>query len=257
MTKRGSAQSARYFAVALPAPAVQCCAVERRLPLALRVFTVSLSGVNDSRRRSCAPPRRARRLVFSFSAMGEADRQRAAAQARSRRHQLAPHRVAAFAVQHLAGAQVALGHRGDVAAKAGGLAGRLAAALPTGPRCSARARSDDRACTSPAKRPLASVFRPYLPEAVGGVVVRRLQHDIDAPAQVAKHRPAVALERGDDFHHARLLQHAAVLARPHAHAADRRRRRAETAIRSRARRARRHWQSRPSRSRTWCRRGRS
>ena len=48
-------------------------------------------------------------VVLQLEAVGEADRQGAGLQARDRRHQLAPHRVAAFAVQQLAGAQIALG----------------------------------------------------------------------------------------------------------------------------------------------------
>jgi len=65
-------------------------------------------------------------VVPELDAMGEADRQRADLEAFRRRHQLAPHRVAAFAVEHLAGAQIAFGDGGDVAAEAEGLAGRLA-----------------------------------------------------------------------------------------------------------------------------------
>src|SRR5260370_33859002 len=75
-----------------------------------------------------APPdyRAMRDVVLEFHPVCESNRQRAGFEARRRRHQLAPDRVAAFAVEHFARAQVAFCHRGDVAAKTMGLSGRLA-----------------------------------------------------------------------------------------------------------------------------------
>src|SRR3954468_21038341 len=46
-------------------------------------------------------------------------------------------------------------------------------------------------------------------ETGSGVFVWRLQHDVNAPAQIAEYGPAVALERRDDLDHAVLLEDAA------------------------------------------------
>jgi hypothetical protein len=66
-------------------------------------------------------------VVLQLHTMGEANRQRAGLQAGGGRHQLPPHRVAAFAVEHLAGAQVLFRNGSNVAAKTMRLAGRLLA----------------------------------------------------------------------------------------------------------------------------------
>ena len=63
--------------------------------------------------------------------------------------------------------------------------------------------------------PASVGLQAILPETVRGVIVRRFQHHIDAPAQIAEHRAAVALQRRHHFDHAGLFQHAARLAGPH------------------------------------------
>src|ERR1700730_3883175 len=68
-----------------------------------------------------------RDVALQLHPVRKPDRQRAGLEARRSRHQPAPDRIAAFAVEHFARAQIALGDRGDVAAKAMRLPGRLAA----------------------------------------------------------------------------------------------------------------------------------
>ena len=58
-------------------------------------------------------------------------------------------------------------------------------------------------------------LQAVLLEAIGGVIVRRLQHHIHAPTQVAKNRTAVALQRRHHLNDARFFQHATLVARPH------------------------------------------
>ena len=58
-------------------------------------------------------------------------------------------------------------------------------------------------------------LQAILLETVSGVIVRRFQHDIDAPAQIPEHRTAVALQRRYHFHDAGFFQHPAFVARPH------------------------------------------
>src|SRR5216683_226910 len=74
-----------------------------------------------------APPdhRAMRDVVLELHPVRKSNRQRAGFEARRCRHQLAPDRIAAFAVEHFAGAQIAFCHRRDVAAKIEGLPGRL------------------------------------------------------------------------------------------------------------------------------------
>ena len=66
-------------------------------------------------------------IVLQLDPVREANRQRAGFEAGGCRHQFAPHRVAAFAVEHFPGAQVAFGDGCNIAAKTVRLAGRLAA----------------------------------------------------------------------------------------------------------------------------------
>src|SRR3546814_5890756 len=47
-------------------------------------------------------------------------------------------------------------------------------------------------------------------EAAPGVVARRLEHHIDAPAQIARHGAAIALQAGDHLDLPLALQHAAL-----------------------------------------------
>src|SRR3546814_13781933 len=56
-------------------------------------------------------------------------------------------------------------------------------------------------------------LEPIFGEAAPDVFVRRLEGDIDAPAQVAEHRQAVAFQRRDNFDLARVLVLAAVFFR--------------------------------------------
>ena len=144
-----------------------------------------------------------------------------------RRHELAPDRIAALAVEHLAGAQVAFGDGDNIAAPAL-QAGRSArrAAPPTSTEMPSSSPIRWYGLYIAAYQPLAIGLQAVFLEAGRGVIVRRLEHDIDAPAQVAKHRPAVALERRDDLDHAVALQHAARRRGRAALAAARRRRRA-------------------------------
>src|SRR5713226_1591035 len=84
--------------------------------IARRVLIVSLSAsISTSLQRTTAP------WAISFFSFTRC----AGRQARRRRHQFAPHRVAALAVERFARAQVAFGHRRDVAAETVGLPGRL------------------------------------------------------------------------------------------------------------------------------------
>jgi hypothetical protein len=95
-----------------------------RLSIARRVATTSApASISTSSQRTTAPWTMS---FFSFTRCANPDRQRAGFEARRRRHQFAPHGVAAFAVEHFAGSQVALGHRGYVAAEFLRLPGRLA-----------------------------------------------------------------------------------------------------------------------------------
>src|ERR1035437_10419170 len=66
-----------------------------------------------------APPhhRAMRDVVLQLHSVRQADRQRAGAKACRRRHQLAPNRIAAFAVVNFARAQIALCDGSDVAAE--------------------------------------------------------------------------------------------------------------------------------------------
>ena len=118
----------------------------KRRSMSRRTRTAALSGTATSAQRddlAGGDVAQQRHLVR------QADRQRALGEAALGRHQLAPHRVAALAVERLAGAQIALGDRHDVAAQAAA-AGRSArrAAPPTAPTCRVPARSGGRACTS-------------------------------------------------------------------------------------------------------------
>jgi len=45
-------------------------------------------------------------------------------------------------------------------------------------------------------------------ETNGGIIVRSLEHDVNAPAQVARHRAAVAFKRRNHLDHAVALQNA-------------------------------------------------
>ena len=67
-----------------------------------------------------------RDVVLQLHFMGEANRQRAGVEACGGRHQSAPYRIAALAVEHFARAKVAFCYGGDVSMKIESLPGRLA-----------------------------------------------------------------------------------------------------------------------------------
>jgi hypothetical protein len=84
--------------------------------IALRVLTASLLASNSTSRQ-----RTMRDVALQFDAMRERS------ETCGGRHQIAPHGIAAFAVEHFARAQVTLGDRSDIAAESVRLAGWLVA----------------------------------------------------------------------------------------------------------------------------------
>ena len=112
---------------------------------------------------------------------------------------LAPDGGAALAVERLARGEVALGAGHRIGAKGAGAAGRLAPQGGGGDR-DAELHADQ--VERPPERgeaPGGVGGHAVLAEAGGGVGVRGLEHHVDAPAQVARDRAAVALEAGDDL----------------------------------------------------------
>ena len=129
-------------------------------------------------------------IVQQRNLMRETDRQRALGQAALCRHELAPDRVAAFAVERLPGAQLALGDRHDITAKISRLPGRLAAQCRRQHR-HAEFQPDQMVGLVHRRVPAAGIGpEAVFLEAGAGVVVWRLQHDIDAPAQIARNTGA-------------------------------------------------------------------
>src|SRR5262249_55574703 len=125
------------------------------------------------------------------------------------RDKLAPDRVAAFAVEHLPGVQVAFGDGDGIAAPFSRLADRFAAQRRRQYR-HAKFEADQVVGLVHRRVPTARVgLEAVFPEAVAGVFVRRLQYDIDAPAQVAEDRSTVALQRGHHLDHAVAFERAA------------------------------------------------
>jgi hypothetical protein len=112
----------------------------------------------------------------------------------------------ALAIQLFAGRQRAFRHRHRIAAPGPGAAGGLAPQR--------RVQDRDRQLhPDQVKRLVHRRIAPggiggqaVLPETGGGIVGFGLQHDVDAPAQVAEHRPPVAFEGGDDLDHAVAVQ---------------------------------------------------
>ena len=173
------------------------------------------------------------------------------------RHQLAPDAGAALAVQHLAGA----------AGRAWRWRRRRRGSRSARRSASPRSAADriETFSSSPIRwngrysaeiRPDGSVTTPYSWKQRDGVVVRRLERHEHAPAQVVRHRAAVAMEAGDHLDLAGVMQRAGVARPQHIRqfmgAAGRKRQ----AVRRRAS-ARWHWRPPPSRCRTSCRQGTS
>src|SRR5205823_4896686 len=84
-------------------------------------FAVCRGNIRPAHRLACCD------IAHQLDAMRQPDRHRAFREAARRRHELAPDRVAAFAVEALAGLQCALRDRDDIAVEAAALTGRLAA----------------------------------------------------------------------------------------------------------------------------------
>jgi hypothetical protein len=96
----------------------------------------------------------ARAAVSQFDMAGEPDRQRAVGEAVLGRGELAPDRIAALAVERLAGAKFALGDGDDIATPSPGAAPWARRAMRrTIPICRAPAPSNGRVCTSRRVRP--------------------------------------------------------------------------------------------------------
>ena len=162
-------------------------------------------------------PRQALPLLHrshDLDVVGQAERQAADARRRLGGQQLAPDRVAAFAVEQLAGLQVALGGGDDVGVPAGGDAGRLAA----------QGDARDRHADLEADQVPALVEREVAParvgvgvvflEAVADVLGLALDRDPHAHADVVRDLAAVRFERRDDLDHALSFEHAAFRDRP-------------------------------------------
>src|SRR4051812_13361942 len=146
--------------------------------------------------------------------MREPDRQRAGLKARLGRHQFSPHRIAAFAVEHFACAQLALGHAGDVAAKTLWLARGLIAQC-RGQNRYVQFQPDQmirlvHGRITPARIGLQAI----LPEAIGGGIIWGPQPDVDAPAPKTGYRAALPVAPGAPPPPPPLLPHTALVARP-------------------------------------------
>ena len=141
--------------------------------------------------------RPARHVVPEDHVVGEPDRQGVLRQRVGRRHQLAVDGEAALAVEPLARPQGPLGGGGDVAAPVARRPRRLAADRDGGDR-DPELQADQVIRLVGGGEAAAGVgLEPVLGEAVAHVGARRLEHRVDAPAQVPEHRPAVALQRRD------------------------------------------------------------
>ena len=158
-----------------------------RLGLGALASAATSPGCNAAGAKACSISRRSftavRRLVHrhvgvgqrlagldrlqELDVVGEAERQAAEAGRLLGRQQLAPDGVAAFAVEHLAGLEVALGGGDDVGVPAGR---RSRSARRAGrrrrPTCRPPARSGASACTAWSSGPLGSVLQHVLLEAV-------------------------------------------------------------------------------------------
>ena len=164
------------------------------------------------RRRVTNSPAAISRIELDM--MRKPDRQGAELQAALRRNELGVNGIAAFAVERLAGFQRALGDRHRVAAKAAAASGRLAAQRDIEHR-DRQLQPDQMKRLVHRRITAARVGRQaVLLEAGRGVIVLRLEHDIDAPAQIALDRRAIALQRRHHFDHAVAFQHAANRVRP-------------------------------------------
>jgi hypothetical protein len=106
-----------YCAAIAGARAAKRCSIFRR------AATASLSGIATSAEHTIMPAA----IALQFDMAGEPDRQRAVGEAVLGRGELAPDRVAALAVERLAGAKFALGDGDDIATPALGLLRGLAA----------------------------------------------------------------------------------------------------------------------------------
>ena len=209
--------------------------------------------------RSIATSRRLRRWPAATrrsqrDAVREADRQAVLGERGRRRHQAAPDRLAALAVEHLADREIALGGRDHVGAEALRAAGGLAAQRRRG---DADAELEpDQMERPPERGDLAARIDGHaiLREAGRRVAGRRAEGDVDALAQVVVDVAAVALAVGDHLDRAVALELAAHALRAAARGRDRGCRRGRTRARAPAARGRWRWRPRPSRSPTWCRR---
>ncbi|MNQ76384.1 hypothetical protein D3C85_912210 [compost metagenome] len=112
-----------------------------------------------------------------------------------RRHQAAKHRVAAFAVQDLARLQVALGGGDHIAVPTGRRAGGFTPQAHAG-HADAQFQADQVIGLVHGGVVAAGVGdQTVFLEAAAHIVAVGGQRHVDAPAQVAKHRAAVALQR--------------------------------------------------------------
>src|SRR5688500_4921565 len=145
--------------------------------------------------------------------MREPDRQPAARERVPRRHEPAPHGVAALAVEHFTLLEVALRDRHHVAAEPRRRAGRLAA-RPGARHRDAELQADQVPGLVHCRVVACVVGRePVLGEAALHVLAVRGEGDVDAPAQVARDRTAVAGKAGHNLYLAAVVEAAAVAAR--------------------------------------------
>src|SRR6202030_3929903 len=100
--------------------------------------------------------------------------------------------------------------RDGIAAKTGGVARRLTAHADAGDR-DAELEPDEVKRLVHRGVPAARIGdEAVFGKAPADIVARRLERRIDAPAQVAEHRAAVALERRDHLDRALVMQRAAI-----------------------------------------------
>src|SRR5439155_1927841 len=128
----------------------------------------------------------------------------------STRNELSEHGVTAFPVQHFTRTQAALRRRHDIAAPAARHARRFATQA-NGRDADAELESDQ-VIGLVHRRVLAGVVgeQAVLLEAALDIGIASREGHVDAPAQVAEHRTAVALQAGDDLDLSPSMQAAAI-----------------------------------------------
>src|SRR5262245_24737154 len=136
--------------------------------------------------------------------------------ARKRRgcwHESAVNYIAAFAIELVAGFQVPLGYRHDIATKSccrpGGFSAQTYA-------CNRDAEFQPDQMIRPVQSRVVPAFigrEPVLLEAAAKIITVRGKSHIHAPPEVTGNLPAVALEAGNNFDLSPVVQHAALVAR--------------------------------------------